>query len=553
MHEKAGEPRILWPGRVFPRLKNGQHDCACGPDEPSLLVAPSASGLYDCDCGLVLEDCTAYDCDCGLVFEDCTAYDCDCGLVLDTCTTYDCDCGLVLDRPLGPASPSFPGPWVKQVLPSPLHLDGGWAAYFNPAGPVGVMALNGQARSVLAAFDSALWPWQAPGRLPEMPRHAVTAAVRDLARVGLLRPVMAESCPPPQPSTLSAWLHVTEACNLNCPYCYVHKRPRSMSTAVGLRAVDALLETALRHGYTALKLKYAGGEPALNFAVIQATHAYAARRAVEAGITLDGVLLSNGVGLTGGMLDFLAQSGMRLMVSLDGGPAEHDRVRVRRDGRGTHAAVIDTVERALRRGLRPNVSITLTALTLDGAEEAVAFALERGLPFNLNFYRECTGAEEVPSPLVPAPERLVERVLGIFDLIGLYPAYPLPLTGILDRTRVDIPHDRPCSAGRDYLAVGTAGQVSACQMLLAEPWSDLADADPLSAVRRRGECLFDALAGGPDCQDCPWRAACAGGCPLLRGTALHRQYCQAYRLLLPQLVRLEASRLIAAQSAPYSH
>jgi uncharacterized protein len=250
------------------------------------------------------------------------------------------------------------------------------------------------------------------------------------------------------------------------------------------------------------------------------------------------------------MLDFLARSGVRLMVSLDGGPSAHDRVRVRRDGRGTHAAVIDTVERALARGLRPNVSITLTALTLDGAEEAVAFALDLGLPFNLNFYRDCTTAEDTPSPLVPAPERLVERVLGILDLIRLYPAYPLPLTGILDRTRVDIPHDRPCSAGRDYLVVGTAGQVSACQMLLAEPWADLADADPLTAVRRRGERLFNAEAESSDCQACPWRAACGGGCPLLRGTALHRQYCQAYRLLLPQVVRLEAGRLVATQVAP---
>jgi radical SAM protein with 4Fe4S-binding SPASM domain len=250
------------------------------------------------------------------------------------------------------------------------------------------------------------------------------------------------------------------------------------------------------------------------------------------------------------MLDFLAQSGIRLMVSLDGGPSAHDRVRVRRDGRGTHAAVIGTVERALSRGLRPNVSITLTALTLDGAEEAVAFALERELPFNLNFYRQCTIAEDAPSPLIPAPERLVECLLQVFELIRLCPAYPLPLTGILDRTRVDIPHDRPCSAGRDYLAIGTAGQVSACQMLLAEPWADLADVDPLTAVRRCGERLFNSVAEGSDCRACPWRTACGGGCPLLRDTALHSQYCQAYRLLLPQVVRLEASRLIATQRAP---
>jgi hypothetical protein len=47
--------------------------------------------------------------------------------------------------------------------------------------------------------------------------------------------------------------------------------------------------------------------------------------------------------------------------------------------------------------------------------------------------------------------------------------------------------------------------------------------------------------------------ACAGGCPLMRGTILQAHYCQAYQILLPELVRLEAKRRIAAHASqpPY--
>jgi uncharacterized protein len=268
------------------------------------------------------------------------------------------------------------------------------------------------------------------------------------------------------------------------------------------------------------------------------------------GLALEEVILTNGVGVSDEVLDHIAQAGMSLMVSLDGGPEAHDRVRGKRGGESTYASVTRTVERAMERGLRPSISITLTALSLDGVGEAVDFALQRELPFNLNFYRECssTGLGAGTSPLTPKPERLVETVEGVFELIGRHPAYPLALGAILDRTRLDVPHNHTCSAGRDYLVVDSQGGVSACQMLLDVPWTDLGEADPLDAIRQRGMDLFTPVDDQGECGRCPWRMACSGGCPLMRGTALHEDYCRVYRMLLPQLVLLEARRLVALNS-----
>jgi uncharacterized protein len=490
------------------------HDCTCALDLPSVLSAQSASA------------------------------------------SFDCDCACAWDAPHEPIVQTGHNHYVKSPGMLSMPLAGGWQVNFNPMGPVGITVLNRAMQQVLAAFETPVLPQSGVDRVAGMEPDVTREAIDSLIQVGLLHPVDSALRPSGRCLTLSAWLHVTQACNLNCAYCYVRKRPSTMSVEVGRRAVDRLVETATHHGYTTLKLKYGGGEPTLNFPVIQAVHARVVRRGQQEGLGLEEVVLTNGVGVSDAVLDFIAQAGMRLMVSLDGGAGTHDRIRARRDGRSTYAAVVDTVERALARGLRPNISITLTSLNLDGVQDAVAFALERDLAFNLNFYREgscaelagAQGAMRVPSPLVPSPASLTAALLQAFGLVEACPAYSWSLSSVLDRTRLDVSHSYPCSAGRDYLAIDTDGGVSACQMLLEEPWSDLAQEDLLSVLRQRGQGIFQPVDERSTCRACVWRTACSGGCPLMQESVLHDRYCQVYRTLFPELVRLEGARLLACMS-----
>jgi uncharacterized protein len=508
-------------------------------DLPLLFHARSAdrsSGQCDCDCA------------CGL----------DLPSILEACAAssyFDCDCACTLTTTAGSQPHTGNIPYVQSPQMFSLPLDDDWQVTFNPLGPVGLAVLNLPAQQVLDAFNSPLLPGLAAERSCDLAPDVTGKAVEALLRVGLLRPIGETPGELASTSTLSAWLHVTQACNLSCPYCYVHKRPRRMSAEVGHLAVDRLVEMAVRYGYNSLKLKYAGGEPLLNFPLIQAVHRRAARHTADSGLALEEVVLTNGVALTDAMLGWIVRAGMRLMVSLDGGPITHDRVRGRRDGKSTYETVVDAVDRALAGGLRPHISITLTALNLEGVEDAVAFALERDLPFNLNFYRECSPADSLASaegpaaqsPLVPETAQLVAAIRRVFDVIRAHPCFALPLSNILDRSRLDIPHTYPCSAGRDYLTVDTDGRVAACQMLLDEPSSHLSEPDPLGAIRRHGQESFRPGDAQDGCHACPWRMACSGGCPLLRGNALHDRYCQVYRALLPELIQLEGYRLLACR------
>src|SRR5690606_393090 len=85
---------------------------------------------------------------------------------------------------------------------------------FNPHNNQGVAVLNQAAKQVWEHFHS-------PHR-PDTLDTTLTPVVAELVQAGLLEPVGSQlEVQRGDPRTLSAWLHVTNECNLRCDYCYV--------------------------------------------------------------------------------------------------------------------------------------------------------------------------------------------------------------------------------------------------------------------------------------------------------------------------------------------
>jgi uncharacterized Fe-S cluster-containing radical SAM superfamily protein len=166
------------------------------------------------------------------------------------------------------------------------------------------------------------------------------AAARRMAALGLLDPVGAtRTHQPTEPQTLTAWLHVNNQCNLDCPYCYIQKSKEQMAPATGRQAVEAVFRSALANGFGRVKLKYAGGEATLNFHTVLILHDHARQLAAMHGVAMEGVILSNGVAISDRLISELQARNIRLMISLDGIGEAHDAQRPLRSGRGSFAHV----------------------------------------------------------------------------------------------------------------------------------------------------------------------------------------------------------------------
>lgn len=130
-------------------------------------------------------------------------------------------------------------------------------------------------------------------------------------------------------------------CNLACTYCYLYEgpdgswrdRPAAASAAVLDRTATRIAEHAERHALRDLALVLHGGEPLLAGAGPLAEVTGRVRELVPRGCQVHATVQTNATLLTEERLAVLADAGIRVGISLDGGTAAHNRRRVDHAGR----------------------------------------------------------------------------------------------------------------------------------------------------------------------------------------------------------------------------
>lgn len=467
----------------------------------------------------------------------------------------DCACA-VSDAP--PAAPLLPPmaaseesrPWVRGREVVESALDGDHRLLFNPVGRGGVVVVNEAAHEIFRLFQRPTTLAQARAAWTGRPRDVEEMAER-LRRLELIAPDAAPSpgVPPPDGDTLTAWLHVTNACNLDCPYCYVDKSADPMEESVGFAAVEAVIRSAVTHGFPAVKLKYAGGEASLNHRLMTRMHAHARTLAARHGLRLDAVLLSNGVALPPWLITTLKAEEIRVMISIDGLGAEHDAQRPLTGGRPSFTFVRRTIDRLLERGHAPHLSITITNRNAGGVADVVRFALDHDLTFSLNFFRDNECATGFPD-LRYEEATMISGLLKAFAVIEeRLPRWSV-LGSILDRGQLLRPRRRPCGVGQDYVVIDQRGRVAKCHMTIGDTLGDVAGDDPLRLVRDDRTSVRNlAVEEKEGCRACTWRHWCSGGCPVATFRATGRYdvkspNCGIYKAIYPHALRLEGLRLL---------
>jgi uncharacterized protein len=432
-----------------------------------------------------------------------------------------------------------------------IQLDPEHTLLFNPVGDGSPAVVNEPAYRIFRRFAE---PATVRDLMESRPAGEacddVTAIVSRLRQVSLVEPAGHRARPAfADSSVLTAWLHITNACNLRCPYCYVHKSAEGMDEATGTAAVEAVVASAARHGFSAVKLKYAGGEASLNHRLMVRLHRLARERTAESGLRLDATLLTNGVALPMPLIETLKAEGIKVMLSLDGVGDQHDRQRPTLNGRASFPLVEATIAKLVEHGLAPHLSITITNRNAEGLAEVVRFALDRDLTFSLNFFRdnECAASS---ADLQYTEQAIIDAMLGAFDVIGeRLPRWSV-LGAVLDRGQLLERRQRSCGVGQDYVVIDQRGGVAKCHMEIERTLGDVFTSDPLRLVRTdRSSALNLAVEEKEGCKSCAWRYSCSGGCTIATFRATGRYdikspNCNIYRAIYPAALKLEGLRLL---------
>ncbi len=353
-------------------------------------------------------------------------------------------------------------------------------------------------------------------------------------------------------------LHLAHDCNLHCSYCFAgggtFGGDRSlMSAEVALRAVDFLLDVSGGRRYC--EIDFFGGEPLLNFAVLQDTVAYGRARAKVLGKELKFTVTTNAFYLPPAVQEYLNSENLSVVLSLDGRREVHDRMRRRPGGGGSFQQVLDNCRSLVagRDGDNYYVRGTYTRGNLDFSNDVLAMANDGFTRISLE---PAVLPDNSPEALrfsdLPRLEQEYERLTELLwqmeqggRRVRFFHFELDLLQGPCARKRA-----QGCGAGAAYLAVTPDGGLYPCHQFAGFERFRAGDvfSGPGGAVLKQFQAL-DAQ-GKEDCRTCFARGFCGGGChasawlinrdlqvPYGLSCALHRKrvecglYLQARRLL----------------------
>ena len=316
-------------------------------------------------------------------------------------------------------------------------------------------------------------------------------------------------------------LHVAHTCNLNCTYCFAsqgkyHGKEALMSEETAHRAIDFLIENSGER--VNLEVDFFGGEPLMNWDVVKSTVAYARRREKEAGKNFRFTLTTNGMLIDDEVIEYANREMHNVVLSLDGRPEVHDRLRRTYKGEGSYERIVPLFRKLVesRGGEGYYMRGTYTHFNTDFASDVLHMA-------DLGF------SELSMEPVVCAPGD--PYALTEEDLPVLYEQYDLLAREMVKRRREGRPitfyhymidlergpciHKRiaGCGSGSEYMAVTPTGELFPCHQFVNDPKFSLGNV--FDGVSRHDIC--EEFRGcnvyaHPECRDCWAKFYCSGGC-----------------------------------------
>ena len=334
------------------------------------------------------------------------------------------------------------------------------------------------------------------------------------------------------PQVTSAYLHVTQRCNLSCRFCYSEDAGRNALPDPSLAELERAL--SLLAGLDVQRLVISGGEPFLRDDL-----PYLAGRAREAGIG-EVVVLTNGLLVTDATMTELAGLVSCVAVAFDG--ADENSAAHLRGGQRLNR-LVEAVRAVQGAGIEARVLPTLHGRNL--GDRAAYRELACGLGASLGF------------SLLTAPvAELGDYAIGDDDLAELGRSAADGTDGCGDDLLgpgVALAARPTCGAGVRTLSVAADGTVYPCHMLhdpalaLGNAFTDPAEKIMGSEVAQCFRSLDARTFDG--CGSCDKRVLCGGGCrarAYLSGLGLEGRdpYCELSRSYYARLGDLLEQRFM---------
>ncbi len=320
---------------------------------------------------------------------------------------------------------------------------------------------------------------------------------------------------------LTLTLCLTHDCNLRCRYCYAGRKYRhAMTQATAARAIDIALDEAIRTG-SGLDISFFGGEPLLEWPLLQWCHSYLAEHARVAELPLPPRygLTTNMTLLTPEKLAWLAERDYLIGLSIDGSPAMHDTNRRFASGEGSHAAILPALAWLnAHPEVRARCICVVTPSNAHLLPEGVQWLAEHVLhaPIGLNVDYWSRWSDEQFEHLAHAWHEMMQRMAASYRA-----GRPMRIENVQEKIWSHLRSGKGketclhCRIGEREIAVTVDGNFFPCSRLVGEGDApELNFGNVQEGINRAKQNAIIATRGNrtPECLNCSLRHRCMNSC-----------------------------------------
>lgn len=310
-------------------------------------------------------------------------------------------------------------------------------------------------------------------------------------------------------------LILNNSCNLCCDYCYAHGGtynlpPQKMSLRVAKQAIDMTARSVLQHNDNKITIAFFGGEPLLNFNLIQKIVNYV--KEYYKNLSAKYQITTNGTLITKSIAKFLERNNFDIMLSIDGNKKLHDFYRKYKNGIGTFDDIIENLHNIKNKKLI-NARITITNINPninDYIDDILKLGIRR-ITFAADYFINSVALKKYVQSLKLLIKKYEKDIKSgyLYDITNLTKV----ICSIVLHTR----YRTHCNAGISYLTVSPEGNYYRCPRFVGNKDFYMGKINKIEEVTRNMENFKNILGRNASnrnsgCAKCHFVNLCGGMC-----------------------------------------
>lgn len=315
-------------------------------------------------------------------------------------------------------------------------------------------------------------------------------------------------------------LHVSHDCNLRCEYCFASEGDynsgrKLMKEEIAIKAVDYLVANS--GGRQNIEIDFFGGEPLMNFDVVEAVVKYGREIMRESKKRFYFTITTNGTLLNDYRIDFINKNMDNVVISIDGRKEIHDNIRHYSNGGGSYDRIVPLTQKLVsnRDGKSYFVRGTFTARNKDFSKDVMHLA---DLGFKEISVEPVVGSgsdlyfneEDVPN-ILKEYENLAKKYIERISNDKKFRFYHFNID--LEDGPCLFKRITACGAGYEYMAVSPDGKLYPCHQFVGQ--DEFVVGDIFNGISNHELCeelMNSTIFEKEKCSKCWAKLFCSGGC-----------------------------------------